>query len=61
MNNCKKLENNSSKFSVYIHGFWLPTLEQMKKEGLKRSEIAKKIKEMDHLQQPVHFEHEIEL
>ena len=34
MNNCKKLEDNDEKFSIYIHGFWLPHLEQLKEQGL---------------------------
>ena len=36
MEKCKKYENDDdfSKYSLYIFGYWLPYLEELKKKGL---------------------------
>ena len=31
---CKTYEMNSDKYSHYIHGYWLPNLEQLQNKGV---------------------------
>lgn len=30
---CKEYEDQPGKFSLYLHGYWLPVLEELRKEG----------------------------
>ena len=30
MRRCKGLENNPRQYSLYLHGYWLPWLEQLR-------------------------------
>ena len=34
MEKCESFENDYSKFSLYVHGYWLPHLQQLVEQGL---------------------------
>ena len=44
MKECKSYENDSTKYSLYVHGWWLPHLEKMKKEGLLKEGKSEELK-----------------
>ena len=34
MEDCKKFYNNPEKYSLYVHGYFIPWLEEQRQKGL---------------------------
>jgi len=48
MSDCKSYENDWTKFSMYIHGYWIPFLQKEKEEGrLKEGTVTFRIFQHD--------------